>query len=127
MVIKDRQGVYSPFRDYLGEDTFSYTSFLGVTESANTGAVTVDVRECRQANCLNDAFGDNLGNLQELWYRAEGEPLTPFVPRSEELLDTSDLVSEPWLHMPVAGMQGGPCGTAGVVCPGDTDQATLAP
>jgi hypothetical protein len=124
VAVKDRQIVYSPARDYLGEDTFSYTSWIGVTESKNTGAVTMDVRECRQDNCLNEAFGDALGNLQELWYRDDGEPLTPFVPDAPSLLDTSTLVNEPWLHQPVAGVQGGACGTAGVVCLGDTDQAT---
>ena len=51
----------------MGEDFFSYTTFFGVTESRNTGVLTLDVRECRQANCLNDAFGDDLGNLNQLW------------------------------------------------------------
>eukprot|EP00946_MAST-07B_sp_MAST-7B-sp1_P001368 g1368.t1 len=124
VAVKDRQIVYSPARDYLGEDSFSYTSWIGVTESKNTGVVTMDVRECRQDNCFNEAFGDTLGNLQELWYRDDGEPLTPIVPDAPSLLDTSTLVNEPWLHQPVPGVQNGPCGTAGVVCLGDTDQGT---
>lgn len=99
-MIKDRQVVYSPPRDYLGEDFFSYTTFMGVTESKNTGVVTLDIRECRQNNCLNDAFGDDLGNLEELWYRGEGAPVTPFVPRTEDLLDTSDLINDPWVSQP---------------------------
>jgi len=110
----------------MGEDFFSYTTFFGVTESKNTGVVTLEIRECRQSNCLNDAFGDDLGNLNQLWYREEETPVTPFVPRTEDLLDTSDLTHDPWVQQPVVGVQGGPCGTNGVVCPSDVDSATYA-
>ena len=115
VVIKDRQVVYSPARDYLGEDFFSYTTFMGVTESTNTGVVTLDVRQCRQNNCLNDAFGDHLGNLDELWYRAEETPVTPFVPLTSDLLDVSDLINDPWVQQPTVGVQGGPCGMVSVM------------
>lgn len=50
-------------------------------------------------------------------YREEETPVTPFVPRTEDLLDTSDLTHDPWVQQPVVGVQGGPCGTNGVVCP----------
>ena len=51
----------------------SYTTFFGVTESTNTGVVTLETRECRQADCLNDASSSATANLHELWYRDEGK------------------------------------------------------
>ena len=126
VVVKNRLVVYSPARDFVGEDTFSYTTFFGVTESTNTGAVTLETRECRQANCLNDAFGDNMANIEELWYRDEGEPLNAYIPRAEDYLDTDNQLNDPWVTQPTAGIQGGKCGDAGVVCPQDTSSATFA-
>ena len=51
----------------------SYTTFFGVTESTNTGVVTLETRECRQADCLNDVSSSATANLHELWYRDEGK------------------------------------------------------
>lgn len=126
IVVKNRQVVYSPRRDYLGEDVFSYTTFFGVTESTNTGVVTLETRECRQADCLNDVSSSATANLHELWYRDEGEPLNAYIPRTEDLLDLTNQINDPWLTQPSAGIQGGSCGDAGVVCPGDVSTATFA-
>ena len=43
-----------------------------VTKSATTGVVVLDTRVCRQANCLNEAFGHGIGYQHTLWYRKEG-------------------------------------------------------
>merc|ERR1712216_675400 len=112
IVVKNRQVVYSPRRDYLGEDVFSYTTFFGVTESTNTGVVTLETRECRQADCLNDVSSSATANLHELWYRDEGEPLNAYIPRTEDLLDLTNQINDPWLTQPSAGIQGGSCGDA---------------
>ena len=98
IVIKDRLIVYAPARDYVGEDTFSYTIFQGTRESPNHGAVTMDVRKCRQSDCLTEAFGDTNLNLQELWYRKEGQPLSPIKVPHKYWLDQSNLLQDPWRH-----------------------------
>jgi hypothetical protein len=75
---------------------------------------------------LNDVSSSSTANLHELWYRDEGEPLNPFIPRAEDLLDLTNEINDPWLTQPAAGIQGGSCGDAGVVCPGDASVSTFA-
>tara|TARA_B110000211_G_C14007267_1_gene521419 strand:+ start:675 stop:929 length:255 start_codon:yes stop_codon:yes gene_type:complete len=55
-----------------------------------------------------------------------GEPLNAYIPRTEDLLDLTNQINDPWLTQPSAGIQGGSCGDAGVVCPGDVSTATFA-
>jgi hypothetical protein len=71
----NRYVVYAPNRDFLGEDTFSYTITTGAQESETTGVVVMDTRVCRNSNCLNEAFADGNYYLQNLWYRKSLQPL----------------------------------------------------
>jgi hypothetical protein len=75
VIPKNRLVVYAPNRDYLGQDTFSYTVYIGSQESVSTGAVTMSTRVCRMHDCMNEAFEDGMFYLQNLWYRKEHEQL----------------------------------------------------
>jgi len=86
----NRYVIYAPNRDFLGEDTFSYTIMTGSDESETTGVVVMDTRVCRNSNCLNEAFADGNYYLKNLWYRKPLEPLLTSQPgvRQAELLRT---------------------------------------
>ena len=75
VIPKNRLVVYAPNRDFLGQDTFSYTVYIGGQESQSTGAVTMSTRVCRMQDCLNEAFEDGMYYLQNLWYRKELDAL----------------------------------------------------
>ena len=49
--------VYVPNAGWTGTDYFTYTTLLGVSESAPATA-TLHVRKCRAGNCRNDVTND---------------------------------------------------------------------